>query len=72
MKPGVAPTNLRGLNAVAIAFTAGYGDGSAVPAPVVQAILLIVAALYAGRGDDGVPTPDAALALLAPYRVVKL
>lgn len=72
LKPGAAFPILRGLNAAAIAFTAGYGDADAVPGPIAQAILLILAALYAHRGDDAAPTPDAALALLAPYRVVKL
>lgn len=66
------PGPLRPVNAVAIAFTAGYGDASAVPPPIGAAILQILAALYAHRGDDATPTPDAALALLAPYRVVKL
>ena len=64
------PLNLRGLNGVAIAFTAGYGDAADVPAPIVQAILQIVAALYEHRGGDTVPTPDNALALLAPYRTL--
>jgi uncharacterized phiE125 gp8 family phage protein len=66
------PLNLRAINAIAIAFTAGYGDAADVPAPIAQAILQIVAALYQHRGDDAVPTPDAALALLAPYRTLKL
>jgi len=33
------PTNLRAINAVEIAFTAGYGSASAVPQPIKQAIL---------------------------------
>ena len=66
------PGPLRPINAAAIAFTAGYGDAAAVPPPVCTAILQILAALYAHRGDDAAPVPDAALALLAPYRVVKL
>ncbi len=66
------PLNLRAINAVAIAFTAGYGAASAVPAPIAQAILQIVAALYEHRGADTAPTPDNALALLAPYRILKL
>jgi uncharacterized phiE125 gp8 family phage protein len=63
------PVSLRNFNAVAIAFTAGYGDtGADVPEPIRRAILMIVADLYAHRGDDA-PTPDAALALLDPYRL---
>lgn len=65
-----APLNLRAADAVAIAFTAGYGNAAAVPTLVRQAILQIVAGLYANRGDDSIP-PDA-LALLEPYRILKL
>ncbi len=64
------PTNLRTFNALAIAFTCGYGDaGSDVPEPIRRAILMIVADLYSHRGDDA-PTPQAALALLEPYRLL--
>ena len=66
------PTQLRAVNAVAIAFTAGYGAASDVPPPIAQAILQIISALYEHRGGDTVPTPDNALALLAPYRNIKL
>jgi len=66
-----APVNLRPMNGIAVAFTCGYGDASAVPAPIVAAILQIVASLYEHRGGDAAPTPDSALALLAPYRVMK-
>ena len=65
------PARLRSVSAVEIRFTAGYGDAQAVPAPVKQAILQIVASLYIHRGDDAVVPTDAA-ALLAPYRVFKL
>lgn len=66
------PVNLRPVNGLAVAFTAGYGDAAAVPAPLKQAVLQIVSALYDHRGGDTVPTPDAALALMAPYRILKL
>jgi uncharacterized phiE125 gp8 family phage protein len=67
------PAGLRAINAVAIAFDAGYGDGEAdVPAPVREAILRIVAELYADRGDGGEDIADGAQALLAPYRIFKL
>jgi uncharacterized phiE125 gp8 family phage protein len=67
-----AHPGLRTRDAAAIAFTCGYGDAAAVPAPIVSAILLLLAQLYAHRGDDAAPLPDQALALLAPYRVIKL
>lgn len=73
LKPGAGVfTDLRCINAVAMAFTAGYGDASTVPAPIVQAILRILAQLYAHRGDDAPSLDDATLSLLAPYRIVHL
>jgi uncharacterized phiE125 gp8 family phage protein len=63
---------LRPAHGIAVAFTAGYGGADAVPPAIAQAILQIVAALYDHRGGDTAPTPDAALALLAPYRTLKL
>jgi uncharacterized phiE125 gp8 family phage protein len=74
LKFGVAPpASLRAINAIAIAFTAGYGDGeSDVPALIRQAILDITADMYVNRGDAGGTLPLEALALLAPYRVVKI
>jgi len=66
------PFALRARDGIAIAFTAGYGDAADVPAPICQAILQIVASLYEHRGGDAAPTPDGALALLAPYRTLKL
>ena len=74
LKPGAGVfADLRPINAIAIAFTAGYGDDAAmVPAPIAQAILRIVARLYAGRGDDASALDDVTLALLAPYRILAL
>jgi uncharacterized phiE125 gp8 family phage protein len=71
LKPDIR-AGLRGLNALSIAFTAGYGDAADVPAPIAQAILQILASLYEHRGGDKAPTPDSALALLAPYRMPKI
>lgn len=68
----VAPANLRAASGIAIAFTCGYGAAADVPAPVTSAILMLLAALYEHRGDDAAPSPDNALALLAPYRGVRL
>lgn len=66
------PRLLRARDGISIAFTAGYGAAQDVPAPVCQAILQITASLYEHRGGDNAPTPDSALALLAPYRSLKL
>ena len=50
--------------AVSVTFTAGYGAPGAVPEPIRQAALAIVAALFDGRGvaEAGVEH------LIAPYR----
>ncbi|MDE2112955.1 MAG: phage head-tail connector protein [Alphaproteobacteria bacterium] len=66
------PTGLRAMNAVELVFTAGYGTADAVPAPLKQAILQIVADLHTNRGDADAVVSNAALALLAPYRIFKL
>ena len=55
-----------------IAFTAGYGGADAVPQPLKEAILQIVADLYTHRGDEADIVSSAAEALLAPYRIFKL
>jgi uncharacterized phiE125 gp8 family phage protein len=66
------PVNLRALNAVEIMFTAGYGDAeNDVPPLIREAILEIVADMYVNRGDVG-EIPLAAMALLAPYRVLNI
>jgi uncharacterized phiE125 gp8 family phage protein len=65
-------------NGIEIDFTAGYGEAAAdVPAPIRQAILLLVAHWYehrapieAGGADTAVPM--AVSELLAPYRVARL
>ncbi|HVZ70429.1 MAG TPA: head-tail connector protein [Rhizomicrobium sp.] len=64
---------LRPLNAVAIAFNAGYGDNASdVPQAIRTAILEIVAGLYTNRGDVAADPPQTAMAMLAPYRVMQL
>ncbi|MEI9995697.1 MAG: head-tail connector protein [Rhizomicrobium sp.] len=66
------PAGLRPLNGIAIAFTAGYGDADAVPALLQEAILALVTFLYENRGEAPAELPPACLALLAPFRVLKL
>lgn len=63
---------LRSINALAIAFTAGYGDAAAVPQAIKQAILCTIADLYSHRGDDDAVVSGTAAALLAPYRIFRL
>jgi len=66
------PTDLAPIDAVAIAFTAGYGDASAVPAPLKVAVLAFIAFLYEYRGDAPADPPPAVAALLAPYRIFRI
>lgn len=67
-----SPTaSLRPINAIAVNFTAGYGNAAAVPAAVRQAILCIVADLYQHRGDEDDIVGLQAQSLLAPYRVLR-
>ncbi|MBB98429.1 MAG: hypothetical protein CML67_02650 [Rhodobacteraceae bacterium] len=72
-----APAAISGFNGIEVEFTAGYGaDADAVPQPLRQAILVLVAHWFDGRaaGFDlataGVPAGWSAL--LAPYRMLRL
>ena len=72
------PYNTRQLGAVTIKFTVGYGESAAdVPAPIRQAILMLVAHLYENRSALIDPLtnspstnvmPFSVSALLQPYR----
>ncbi len=71
------PGRIRLLNGAAsfpsdhliVEFVAGYGVPSAVPKPIMMAILLLTAFLYENRGDAGGDMPPAASALLWPYKL---
>jgi uncharacterized phiE125 gp8 family phage protein len=68
-----APVNLRAINSIAVAFTAGYGDDATdVPAGLRAAILELIAFLYEHRGEAPAELPLDVLALLAPFRVFHL
>lgn len=67
------PDNLRAIDSVAVAFTAGYGDAADdVPAGFRAAILELIAFLYEHRGEAPAELPLDVLALLAPFRVFHL
>lgn len=73
LKSPAAIANTRKLNAIAIAFDAGYGDAASdVPQAIRTAILEMIAELYTNRGDIESAPPAIAQAMLAPYRVLKL
>ena len=56
---------------VQITFVAGYGAvATAVPQPIIHAILLIIGFLYEHRGDSDGDLPKAAEWLLDPYRMM--
>ncbi len=58
---------------IGISFTAGYGsDGSAVPEPIRQALLMMVGSYYENRSQTENPVSGAIRSLLSPYRVVRL
>lgn len=77
------PSVARTANGFELQFVAGYGpNGSDVPAPIRQGLLMHIARLYAQRGDlvgpDGhargeLPDtlPEECLALYRPYRVMR-
>lgn len=71
-----APAPGEALNGIEIDLTAGYGASSVdVPAPLRQAILMLVAHWYEHRsavGEPGAVMPLAVEALIAPYRVLSL
>lgn len=69
----VPPFPLRRMNALAIAFTAGFGDAADdVPELLREAVLSLVAYLYEHRGEAPAELPLEAHALLAPYRIIHL
>ena len=72
------PKPSRVANGIEIAFVAGYGSAAAdVPAPIRQAILLLVAHWHEHRepvaiGSPSAPVPPMVSDLLQPYRWVRL
>lgn len=67
----------RRLNGIEIAFLAGFGDGADdVPAPIRQALLLLVAHGFERRepvaADEANDVPMTVASLLAPWREMRL
>ena len=73
-----APQPAYAANGIEIEFVAGFGDAPAdVPAPIRQALLLLVAHWYEQRGPievghSGADLPAMVAALVGPYRQVRL
>ena len=72
------PQPEKAANGIEIEFTAGFGDEAAdVPAPIRQALLMLIAHWYEHRdpievGSRETLIPAAVSDLLAPYRTVRL
>jgi uncharacterized phiE125 gp8 family phage protein len=64
----------RAVNGIGIRVTAGFGpQGADVPQPLRRAVLLLVAHVYAQRGEEARGgLPPGLGPLLAPYRMVRL
>jgi uncharacterized phiE125 gp8 family phage protein len=62
------------VNGIGIRVTAGFGpQGADVPQPLRRAVLLLVAHVFAQRGEEaGGGLPPGLGPLLAPYRMVRL
>lgn len=64
------PAELADVNAISVAFQAGYGaNGASVPAAIRNAMLDLIAHLYEARGRAPAEPPGGVFAQLAPFRV---
>lgn len=64
----------RDIAGIELDIEAGYGAAADVPAPLLQAMRLLLARAYEyrGQGERNDPLPEGIAVLLAPYRVVSL
>jgi uncharacterized phiE125 gp8 family phage protein len=71
---GVWPTTvLRKVNGIEITFVAGVAaDAATLPNDIKQAVLDYVGILYENRGDEKIAMPVTSMALLEPYRRLKV
>lgn len=66
-------TVLRPVNGVEIEFVCGYGAaGVNVPTPITQAIKDLVGKFYNNRGCEDTTLTGAAVALLRPYKIMRI
>lgn len=52
-------------------YIAGYEDIESIPAPIIQGIMVHIASMYDGRGEDLVPHINV-LQMYQPYRKIKI
>jgi uncharacterized phiE125 gp8 family phage protein len=57
------------LNSVTVRYVVGYADAASVPAPLKQAMLLMIGDMYERRQDSIKQLPSASEYLMNPYRV---
>lgn len=77
LKPGqVWPASYNRIDAVTIAYVAGYGDADDVPGPIKQAILMMVGHHYQHRETASSmkieELPFSVSALIAPFRRIQV
>lgn len=77
LKPSASwPATEKGLNKVVIRFTCGYGEADVVPLSLKHAMLLRMSHHYEYRENTSMldlkPNPDGYMALVAPYRMVRV
>ena len=66
IKPSAATTR---ADRMVVTFTAGYANADAVPRPIRQAMLLMIAHMWEHRGDAEAEIPPAARRLMRPFRI---
>lgn len=66
-------TFLRPVNGIQIRFICGYGStGADVPKAINQAIMELSAKFYNSRGCDDASIPSSVMAILSPYRIMRI
>jgi uncharacterized phiE125 gp8 family phage protein len=66
------PSSLREFASIQIRYVAGNASASLVPAPIKQAMMMIISHLYENRGKESVAIPEMAKMLLSPYKAVRI
>lgn len=65
-------TVLRPMNGVVVRCVVGYSSAASVPSPLKQALLDVLTQMYQCRGEYDGQISKIAMALMSPYRTVKL
>lgn len=65
-------TVLRSVNGIKIRFVCGYGDATMVPLALKQAVMEMVGKFYEARGCSDSSLPPTAIALIRPYKLMRI